>query len=85
MVGGVGWVVGWCVGACCAAGKLARIRGTWGCLELARSGVSGPTKTPRSGGFWELRLKTCEPRLGGAEARVSRVLKSGRQTSVSGF
>ena len=58
-----------------------------GCLELARSGVSasGPLKTPRSGGFWELRLKTFEPRFGGAETRVSRVLKSGQETSVSGF
>ena len=49
--------------------RKAQIRGAcqWGCLELARSGVSGPPKTPRSGGFRELRLKTFEPRFTGAE------------------
>ena len=52
---------------------------------LARSGVSGPLKTPRSGGFWELRHKTFEPRFGGTKTRVPRVLKSGQETSVSGF
>ena len=81
MVGGGGLGLGLCASGAAPGCGLCVVP----CCEAGIWAGPGVPETSEVRGFWGPRVKTSEPRFGGAETRVSRVLKSGPETSVSGF
>ena len=68
-----------------APAQAARAGVGGGGAQHPRSGLPGPPETPPGPEFLEARVYTCEPRFGGTQPSVLWVLKSGQETSVSGF